>query len=79
MKKLEKLKLHHLSQAEMEKRELNLLRGGAGYKCACGGGGCECRYYGAQENPNDSYYGGSSTSSNDSANVGKITTNNNRS
>ena len=36
MKKLKKINLHNLSQAEMASSELNLLRGGSGaYKCAC--------------------------------------------
>lgn len=35
MRKISKIKLHDLSQAEMADRELNLLRGGSGVQCAC--------------------------------------------
>lgn len=35
MRKITKIKLHDLSQAEMADRELNLLRGGSGVQCAC--------------------------------------------
>lgn len=35
MKKITKINLHTLSQAEMADRELNLLRGGSGSQCAC--------------------------------------------
>ena len=36
MKKLKKINLHNLSQAEMASSELYLLKGGSGsYKCAC--------------------------------------------
>lgn len=42
MKKLNKISLHNLSQAELAKREANLLRGGE-YTCACAGGAiCAC-------------------------------------
>lgn len=37
MKKLTKINLHSLSQAEMADRELNLLKGGSGMLCACVG------------------------------------------
>jgi natural product precursor len=67
MKKIQKLKLSHLSKEEMEKRELNALRGGA---CRAG---CGCEYAGEQgENcgsSGDSYYGGSSTYDNKEANL----------
>lgn len=67
MKKLERLKLHNLSQAEMAKREQNLLKGGGGYSCGCGTY-CPCLYYGPQTDKYDSYYGGSSTTDNENAN-----------
>ena len=47
-KKISPIKLHNLSEAEMETRELNLLRGGSGFdtKCpcvsACVGSNCTC-------------------------------------
>ena len=53
MNVLKKLKLRQLTQADLAKREMNALLGGAGC-CGCG-----CAYY---------YYGGSSTSGNGSAN-----------
>lgn len=70
MKKLKKLSLHHLSQAEISKKEMSTLTGGGGwctcrYLCNCS---CPCRYAGAQEGPYDSYYGGSSTEANHDAN-----------
>ena len=73
MKKLKNLSLHRLGQAEMTKKEMNTLTGGGGLcgcwnHCYCT---CGCRYAGAQEGPNDSYYGGSSTEANNSANSNK--------
>ena len=63
MKKIQKLKLSHLSKEEMEKREMNHLKGG----CYC-----NCFYAGEQgENcgsSGDSYYGGSSNIDNSQAN-----------
>ena len=41
MKKLTQISLHNLSQAELAKKEENLLRGGE-YTCACAGAGCLC-------------------------------------
>lgn len=42
MKKLNKISLHNLSQAELAKREANLLKGGE-HTCACASGGvCTC-------------------------------------
>ena len=41
MKKLTKISLHNLSQAELAKKEENLLRGGE-FKCACAGSSCVC-------------------------------------
>lgn len=38
MKTLGKLKLNQFRKAELEKRELNALKGGCSCKCACGGG-----------------------------------------
>lgn len=63
MKKLGKLKLSHLSKEEMEKREMNILHGGA---CPPG---CGCKYSGEQCGSGDDYYGGSSTYDNREANL----------
>lgn len=41
MKKLTKISLHNLSQAELAKKEENLLRGGE-FRCACAGSSCVC-------------------------------------
>jgi len=59
--------LNQLSKAEMEKRELNHLRGG----CACTG--CGCEYAGEQCPEGDHYWGGSSSSVNEGANDSAIT------
>ena len=66
MKKLSKINLHNLSQAELSRREENLLRGGnepeidgGTLPCVCVMA-CSCLYAGEQEGPDDSYYGGSS-------------------
>ncbi|VAW25164.1 hypothetical protein MNBD_BACTEROID01-355 [hydrothermal vent metagenome] len=66
MKKLKKLKLNQLSKAEVEKRELNALRGG----CLCRG--CGCLYEGEQCSSGDSYYGGADSGDNATANVGSV-------
>lgn len=50
-----KLKLNQLNKAEMEKRELNHLRGG----CLCS---CGCTDSLEQVSPQNQYYGGSSNS-----------------
>lgn len=49
----------------MERRQQNMLRGGVTCigLCTCG-----CKYAGPQEGPDDSFYGGSSTSANKEAN-----------
>jgi len=60
MKKIQKLKLSHLSKEEMEKRELNHLKGG----CGCG-----CQYAGEPCGSGDDYYGGSSWTDNACANA----------
>lgn len=70
MKNLSKLKLNNLSQNEIRKAEQKMVFGGdytlpevvvyAKY--------CHCLYAGAQEGPNDSYYGGSSKHDNSQAN-----------
>ena len=39
MKKLEKLKLNHLSESALDEKQRNALKGGG---CACGCGGCGC-------------------------------------
>lgn len=64
MKKLSRISLHNLSQAEMAKREQNLLKGGE-YICV---GLCSCKYEGKKEDDYDSFYGGSDTISNSNAN-----------
>lgn len=69
MKKLTKLSLHDLSQAELAKREQELIKGG---QCACVSV-CLCAYAGPQEGPEDDYYGGSSTDANGRANDQKST------
>ena len=71
MKKLEGLKLHELSKAEMAKKEQNLIKGGYDLPeiivtpCNCG-----CRYEGSKSGPDDCCYGGSSSSANFRANNG---------
>ena len=76
MKKLSKINLHNLSQAELSRREENLLRGGnepeidyGTLSCACVHA-CTCLYAGKQEGPEDSYYGGSSKEVSGYANQG---------
>lgn len=59
MKKIGKLKLSHLSKEEMEKREMNHLKGG----CVC-----SCAYYGEPCGSGDDYYGGSPDYANSGAN-----------
>ncbi|MFW5879561.1 MAG: TIGR04149 family rSAM-modified RiPP [bacterium] len=62
MKKLGKLKLNQLNKAEIQKRELNALRGGCGSMCGC-------LYEGEQCSSGDDYYGGSSQDENAIANA----------
>ena len=76
MKKLSKINLHNLSQAELSRREENLLRGGnepeidyGTLSCACVHA-CTCLYAGKQEGSDDSYYGGSSKEVSGNANQG---------
>ena len=70
MKKLSKISLHNLSQAELSRREENLLRGGACPVCGCVcGNGCSCLYAGEKENEYDEYYGGASKDDNGYANL----------
>ena len=65
MKKLNRINLQKLSQAELAKHEENLLKGGNDYTCACAGGAiCGCKYAGSQTDPNDPFYGGSGTDDN---------------
>ncbi|MCE9019586.1 TIGR04149 family rSAM-modified RiPP [Bacteroides thetaiotaomicron] len=78
MKKLKNLSLHRLNQSEISKKEMNALTGGASCLCHCHcvcNANCPCRYAGEQEGPNDSYYGGSSTSDNFNANSGNLVNN----
>jgi natural product precursor len=63
MKKINKLSLTQLTKAELEKRQMNAIKGG----CACPGS-CGCLYAGPQCPSGDSYYGGSSTEDNYGAN-----------
>ena len=67
MKKLTKLSLHNLSQAEMAKREQNMLKGGYEIDTVCVTS-CACKYAGEPDGPNDSYHGGSSKNDSSSAN-----------
>jgi len=60
MKNLGKLKLNQLNKAEIEKREMNALRGGCG---------CACAYSGPQCSSGDNGYGGSSSVNNACANA----------
>lgn len=66
-KTLRKISLHNLSQAEMTKREENMLKGGQEFPGVCITP-CGCKYAGDKEGDDDSFYGGSSTSSNKVAN-----------
>lgn len=71
MKKLKKISLQNLVQNEMAKKEQDLLKGGCTCACSCTYE-CGCKYAGAQEGPNDSYYGGSSTRDNGNANANNL-------
>lgn len=67
MRKLGKISLQNLGQAEMEKRELNALKGGY---CICWCNcnmNCGCKYEGGASGPDDSFYGGSSQAVSDYA------------
>lgn len=79
MKKLKRISLNDLSQAEMLKKEMNMLKGGAIIRkdpttkfavCLCSDGLCTCSYEGPKEGPDDDKWGGSSTSANREANGG---------
>ncbi len=59
MKKLSKISLHNLSQAELAKKGQNLLKGGIDLPTVCIVA-CACKYAGEKEDANDSFYGGSS-------------------
>lgn len=59
MKKLSKISLHNLSQAELVKREQNMLKGGFDLPQVCIVI-CSCKYAGEKEGPGDSFYGGQS-------------------
>lgn len=77
MKKLNRINLHKLSQAELAKREEKLLKGGNQAKTPCISM-CLCAYAGESQGDNDSYYGGSSTEDNDKANSDLIFNGNNQ-
>lgn len=64
MKELKRISLSALSAKELSARQQSALKGGC-FWCWCS---CGCKYAGEQEGSDDSYYGGSSTASNDSAN-----------
>jgi len=71
MKNLSKLKLNSLSQNEIRKAEQKLVVGGDGYvlpEWVITYVPCPCLYAGAQEGPNDAYYGGASKTENRNAN-----------
>lgn len=68
MKKLNRINLHKLSQAELAKREENLLKGGNDIAIECYSS-CPCAYAGGKEDNNDSFHGGSSTIDNADANL----------
>lgn len=74
MKKLTKINLLNLCQTELAKREERQLQGGSACMCACNTT-CGCKYAGPQEGPDDSFYGGSSTSANKQANWGNPVSN----
>lgn len=59
MKKLNCINLHKLGQAELAKREEKLLKGGYDLPCVCVIA-CPCAYAGAQEGPDDDFWGGAS-------------------
>ena len=63
MKKLGKLKLNQLGKAELEKKEMNHIKGG----CYC-----NCAYSGEQCSSGDDYWGGSSNIDNSNANYNRL-------
>lgn len=65
MGKLQKLRLTTLYERRLDAQEQVTLKGSGCLWCSCG-----CKYAGDKEGPYDSYYGGSSTAANDSANDG---------
>ena len=70
MKKLTKINLLNLSQAELAKRESTNLKGGY-----CKGNAyCGCKYAGPKTDPDDSFHGGSSTVDNSNANTDMLIT-----
>lgn len=74
MKKLTKINLLNLSQAELAKRESTNLKGGA-LVCYCKGNAyCGCKYAGPKTDPDDSFHGGSSTVDNSNANTDMLIT-----
>lgn len=71
MKTLKKISLHDLSQAEMTKREENMLKGGGDLPQVCVTT-CGCKYAGDKEGDDDSFYGGSSKAVNGDWNMGTV-------
>ena len=56
MKELGKLKLHQLKKAELERREMNALKGGCGCTTACGcPGSLDAQGYSAYGTSNRAY------------------------
>lgn len=78
MKKLSKINLSDLGQAEMQKKEMSMIRGGrmeteepiipTTRYCLCSDEKCPCKYEGTKEGPDDDFWGGSSTADNLDAN-----------
>ena len=60
-------KLHELAFNSLLEKELSSTKGGYKLPQACCSP-CGCKYAGDQDGPDDSFYGGSSTSENRSAN-----------
>lgn len=72
MKKLKKIFLHELSQAELQNKEMQILKGGGQpcllwCTCSCG---CKYSYPDSGSSWNPDYYGGSGTDDNNKANEG---------
>lgn len=84
MKKLSKINLSDLGQAEMQKKEMSMIRGGmmeteepvipTDHYCLCSDGKCPCEYEGTKSGPDDDKWGGSSTAENLKGNGGECST-----
>lgn len=75
MKSIKKISLQSLAFSELENAMKKTIRGGIDLPpvTVCGTK-CPCKYAGAQEGPDDDYYGGSSKADNSAAN-GRLLTN----